>query len=325
MSIRVIESGILDTIQDRGRYGYGASGINAGGAMDIIAADVANALVGNAENEAVIEFHFPSGIIEFSRSALISITGADFSPCIDDEPVPLNTPVIVRANSTVSFKKLKHGARCYLAVQGGFAIEPWLGSYSTNLKAKAGGLHGRKLQKDDKITLRSSLVNESNTHALPWHADIASFYNTDHTVRFIKGNEYDLLTDCSETIVQGNTFSISTQSDRMGYHLNGSPLKLKEPKQMISSAVTRGTMQLLPNGQLIILMADHQTTGGYPRLGHVSAADFPTLAQLQPNTAIRFKSISVDEAENLLLQQQHHLHQIKSACSFRLKDLSLVN
>ena len=154
---------------------------------------------------------------------------------------------------------------------------------------------------------------------LPWHADVAMFYDTGNTIRIIKGKEYDLLTDCSQTIIEGNTFSISVQSDRMGYRMNGSPLRLADQQEMISSAVTRGTIQLLPNGQLIILMADHQTTGGYPRLGHVISADLSALAQMPLNAALRFRLVSLAEAGSLSLRHYHHLQQIKTACRFRLE------
>lgn len=321
MSVLITEAGILDTFQDNGRYGYGASGINPGGAMDIIAANIANYLVGNNENEAVIELHYPAASLFFRQSVLIALSGADFSPCVNEQPVAINTPIFIPAGSKLEFKKMKRGARCYLAVHGGFTLNKWLNSYCTNLKAKAGGLNGRPLQENDIIDINFPffMAAKTATRLLPWQADVSALYNNEKLIRIIKGKEYDLLTDCSETIIEGNTFTVSAQSDRMGYRMNGTPLQLIEPLEMISSAVTRGTIQLLPTGQLIILMADHQTTGGYPRIGHIISADFPLLAQTQLNTPIRFKLVSLDEAEQVLLQTQHHLQQIKNACSFRLQ------
>jgi antagonist of KipI len=388
LSIRITEAGIMDTIQDNGRHGYGAMGINPGGAMDIVAAHIANFLAGNDEHEAVIEMHYPAPVLYFDAPAIIAITGGDFLPCINGLPVPLNTPVIITAGSELRFNKLQKGSRCYLAVNGGFRIGKWLDSYSTNLKARAGGALGRQLQKGDiletnicpgppaeqgllplsfgnrrqEIRERQDIITDMRTEGLgvrsikdnqpphpliqdplknieqkneriksplspgeglrvrflPWHADVSSFYKNDAIIRITKGHEYDQLSECSGTIIGGNTFSISTQSDRMGYRMNGSPLKLNTPIEMISSAVTRGTIQLLPNGQLIILMADHQTTGGYPRLAHVISADLPSLAQAQPNSSIRFQLVSLEEAESLFLQQHHNLQQVKSACHFRL-------
>lgn len=314
----------MDTLQDKGRYGYGASGINPGGAMDMIAATVANYLVGNDRDEPVIELHYPASSFRFDQPALIAISGADLSAHGNDNIIPLNTPVIVSKGTELDFRKINKGSRACLAVRGGFHANKWLNSYSTNLKARAGGVNGRPLQKNDRLQLNipHSFGNGLGVRSfsLPWQADVSSFYNKEPIIRITKGKEYDTLTDCSETILNGNTFSISLQSDRMGYRMNGSPLKQSESVEMISSVVSRGTIQLLPNGQIIILMADHQTTGGYPKLAHVISADLPSLAQMQPNTSIRFQLVSMEEAESLLLQQYHNLQQIKTACLFRLQE-----
>ena len=136
MSIRIVKQGLFDTIQDAGRYGYQHLGINPGGAMDIIAASLANILVGNEYNEAVIEMHYPAPTIYFEKAAVIALSGADFLAKINGKDVPINTTIIVAAKSTLSFDKYLTGARLYFAIQGGFSIEPWLDSYSTNIKAK---------------------------------------------------------------------------------------------------------------------------------------------------------------------------------------------
>jgi antagonist of KipI len=320
VSLAIIESGLSDTIQDLGRYGYAHSGINPGGVMDRVAASVANYLVGNDETEAVIELHYPAPVIRFNQPAIIAISGADFSPALDDMPVPSNTPLRVRAGTVLRFKKPAWGVSACLAVSGGLDIPGWLGSYSTNIKAKAGGYNGRLLNKKDEIGFRprpAGLDNLKET-VLPWHADVQELYAGD-AIRIIKGKEYDRLSDCSVTILEGNTFPISSQSDRMGYRLSGSPLQLAHAPEMISSAVTRGTMQLLPDGQAIILMADHQTTGGYPRIAHIISADISRLAQMRPHTAVRFELVSPAEAEKLIITQHHHLQQLKNACTFRLE------
>jgi antagonist of KipI len=322
VSIRIIEAGLLDTIQDQGRFGHSASGINFNGAMDNVAASTANYLVGNDDDEAVLEMHFPAAVMRFDAPSLVAITGTDFTPQVNDQPLQPNTAVIVPATSILQFTKIKKGARAYLAIYGGFDLPKWLGSYSTNLKAKAGGYKGRSLQKGDVLNAKRALPfnDVAGLKPLPWHADIAECYGTDNVARIIKGSEYDRFTECSETIFTGNSFSISPQSDRMGYRLSGSPLQSREQKQMISSAVTKGTIQLLPNGQLIVLMADHQTAGGYPKIGHVISADIPKLAQMQINTSLRFEIVSVETAEALLLKQHRHLHQLKDACLFRLQE-----
>jgi antagonist of KipI len=158
MSISIAKPGLLDTIQDLGRFGYGNWGVNPGGVMDTYAARVANMLVGNEIGEAVMEIHFPGAQILFEQNALISLTGADFSPTLNDELLPLWRPIVVRKNTVLHFPRLQSGARCYLAVHGGFCAEKWLGSYSTNMKAEAGGYQGRKLEKGDELSFRESSI-----------------------------------------------------------------------------------------------------------------------------------------------------------------------
>lgn len=342
MSITIIEPGILDTVQDLGRKGWASMGINPGGAMDRIATTIANYLVGNNEHAPVIEMHFPAPVIQFNNTTLIAICGGDFQPVLDEVPLPLHTPLLIEQGGTLRFTKLKKGARAYLAVAGGFDLQPWLSSYATNLKAGAGGHEGRRLLGGDVLYFEnrnffvpgsSALFNivashsstsgtlpgrPSRIHQLPWQATMTGLYGSEE-LRVIAGNEYPLISDCSATILEGNTFIISHQSDRMGYRMNGSPLQLVQKKEMISSAVTSGTIQLLPNGQLIILMADHQTTGGYPRLAHLISADIPRLAQMQPNQSVRFRMVTLEEAEAALLEQERNLQQVKNACGLRME------
>ena len=325
MSIRIIKQGIFDTIQDDGRYGYQHLGINPGGAMDIIAASVANMLVGNRINEAVIELHFPASAFLFEKPCIIAISGADFSPTIHNEPVPLNTAIIMAGSTELSFKQYRKGARCYLAIQGGFDASSWLNSYSTNTKVQAGGFHGRILRKDGILHchaepfIYASLPPQSYI-LTPVKAGINSFYSSPDSIRCISGRQYGWLNDTSKNILENTTFTISTQSDRMGYRLTGKALQTTEQKQLLSCGVTKGAIQLLPDGQLILLMADHQTTGGYPVIANVISADVPALAQMQPGTVIQFHFISVEEAETLYMRQQQNLMQLQDDCNLQLKN-----
>ena len=151
MSIKIIKQGLFDTIQDAGRYGYQHLGINPGGAMDEIALSVANMLVGNNMHEAVLELHFPAPVIQFEKACVIALSGADFSATINDQNIPLNTAIVVATATQLSFRQYKKGARCYLAIHGGWEASKWLNSCSTNTKVKAGGLNGRLLKKNDVI------------------------------------------------------------------------------------------------------------------------------------------------------------------------------
>ncbi len=328
MSVSVIKPGLLDTIQDMGRYHYGSWGVNPGGVADRYAAPIANMLVGNDTTEAVIEMHFPGPHILFEQNTLISITGADFSPMLNDEALPLWQPVIVRKNTVLHFPKLQQGTRCYLAVHGGFCLEKWLDSYSTNLKAGVGGFHGRRLEKGDELSFRESLfyfpalmVEGKDCRPLNWRVDAVKAYHHRHEIFFVEGNEYGLLTEASATDFLQNNYLVHPSSDRMGYQIKGEPLRLAENVELVSSAVSSGTIQLLPDGQLIILMADHQTTGGYPRIGHVISSHLPKLAQLRPSDSIQFKKVSVAMAEELLFARQQELAILERACHDHLNQL----
>jgi len=324
MSLKIIKAGVFDTIQDLGRYGSQHLGINPGGAMDRFAAQAVNILVGNSTTEPVIELHFPSSIFLFEQEVMIAIGGADFSPTIDGEAIPLWRPVIISKNSLLQFQKWKQGARCYLAVREKLNVEKWFNSYSTNVKAAAGGLNGRALMKDDVISFRektcyTALLNNGDTLILPWKADVLWTETPVDRIAVIAGNEWDWLAEESRSRFLTGSFTIDSLADRMGYRLQ-SRLRAKQDGELVSSAVSFGTIQLLPNGELIVLMADHQTTGGYPRIAHVVSAHLPLLAQKQPGDKIYFRLTDQQNAENLLLLQQQHLLQLQNACTFKLEE-----
>ena len=324
MSILIIKQGIADSIQDLGRYGSQHLGINPNGAMDAIAAQTANLLVGNDSNNTVIEIHFPSSVILFKEQSLIAVCGADFSPMINDIAIPINTPIIIEKNCVLQFKKPISGARTYLAVKGGFDLPKWLNSFSTNNKANAGGFEGRNLKKHDEIHFRSvqkygAVLKQKDCEILSWHASLKNFYSASNFIRIIIGSEYDWLTDDAKKLWGSSSFTISNQRDRMGYRMKGENLLLKNDQQLISSGVTKGTVQLLPDGQVIILMADHQTTGGYPKMAHVISADIPKLSQMNPNEKIQFNIIQQQEAEDILFDQYQQILQLQNACNFSLK------
>jgi antagonist of KipI len=322
MSLRIIKAGIQDTIQDMGRYGHQHLGINPTGAMDKYALQVANILVGNKMDEAVIEMHFPASVYMFSQPALIALGGADFSASINGEPVPNLHPVIVGKNDVLQFHKPINGARAYLAVSGGFAIHKWMNSYSTHLKAKTGGYNGRAFQKDDEILLRqpfSFSIKQNDFIILPWRAD-ANRGNEQKEIFIIPGNEWERLTTGSKESFTMTSFVITNHSDRMGYRLNNIPLPVISNEEIVSSGVSFGTIQLLPDGKLIILMADHQTTGGYPRIAHVITAHHTRLAQMKAGDKILFHVTDQQTAEELFIKQQQHLLQLQNACTFRLQE-----
>lgn len=329
MSLKILKAGMLDSIQDMGRFGYQQVGINPTGAIDKYAAAIANILVGNVYNEAVIEMRFPAAAILFDQPTIIALSGADFNASINGNPIPVNHAVIVNQNTTLQFQSPKNKSHCYLAVKGGMKLSKWLGSYSTNLKAEAGGFSGRKLMKDDIIELNEPLnankIDESDPTAtgfkiLPWEASENFGMEDSDQLMALPGAEWEWLDKNSQEKFLKNPFFISHNSDRMGYRLASEPLHVISKTELVSSAVSFGSIQLLPDGQLIILMADNQTTGGYPRLGNIISAHLPMLAQMKAGDKIQFKFTDHQTAENLLLKQQQHLTQLEIACKLRLEN-----
>lgn len=317
MSILVKKAGILSTVQDLGRRNFRRFGINPNGAMDRQAARIINILLGNFETEAVLEMHFPAPILEFQKDAIVALGGANFNAKLNNHEVENWKPVFVAKKSVLSFTKKVSGNRAYVSIKGGFAAEKWLDSFSTNLRAGIGGLEGRSLQIGDRIEINSEFKYQNSKYTYKISHQLLPFYSSLPTVRIIAGAEFERLSALSEQDFLKENFIISTNSDRMGFRLSGKPLYLMENVELVSSAVDFGTIQLLPDGQLIILMADHQTSGGYPRIAHVIARDLPVLAQLGAGDKVNFELIPLEEAENLLLEFEKDLNLLKIACSFK--------
>ena len=326
MSLRIIKAGVLDTIQDMGRYGLQYLGINPTGAMDRFSMQVANALVGNNAHDPVIEMHFPAPVFIFQQPALIALSGGNFSASINGENIPIHHPVIVTKNCVLQFHGPLHGVRAYMAIRGGFKTEKWLNSNSTHIKAKVGGYKGRALQKDDEIYFDqtisiSFLQKEKEFIVFPWQADV-NWHDPSYPdeIFVLKGNEWNWLSDRSQKDFLSQMFKINPNSDRMGYRLNSGGLQTTVKEEVVSSAVDFGTIQLLPGKQIIILMADHQTTGGYPRVAHIISAHHSKIAQMKAGDEIYFRLTDQQSAENLLIEQHQHLLHLQNACKFKLEE-----
>ena len=328
MSLIILKAGLLDSIQDQGRYGYQQVGINPTGAMDRYSAAMANILVGNKPGDAVIEIHFPGPSISFQRPAIIALSGADFDANINGSPIPINHPIFVNEHSVLQFSSPKNKSRCYIAVGGGMKLDKWLNSFSTNLKAEAGGYLGRKLVRDDMIDFRNPFSKNklrSDFKILPWQVNDDLGHTNQESLLVLRGSEWSWLDNTSQQKFLKNPFFISPNSDRMGYRMASEPLHTTTKTELVSSAVSFGTIQLLPDGQLIILMADHQTTGGYPRLGNIISAHLPLLAQMKAGDKLQFTFADHHTAEDLLINQKQHLLQLEIACKLKLENYSYEN
>jgi antagonist of KipI len=333
MSLYISRPGLLTTVQDLGRVGYQKDGIVVSGAMDATALRVANLLVGNADHTAGLEITLLGPRIRFDTNQLIALTGAMLTPALNGQPVGLHRPVWVPAGTELSFGAPVAGSRAYLAVSGGFALAPVLGSQSTFLRAGFGGLHGRALQAGDHLPthpptaagqrILQNLVR--NTTPAAWTAarwtpgpTLAPTPRPNPVVRAIAGPEYEQFSPENQAAFWSQPFSLSPESDRMGYRLRGPMLERTTHAELLSSAVTFGTVQVPADGHPIVLMADHQTTGGYPRLAQVATADFSVLAQLRPGQAVRFQRVSLAEAQALYLAQERGLAGLRQGIALTL-------
>ena len=306
---------MLDTVQDLGRFGYRSQGINPGGAADRAAVRILNTLVGNYEGAPVIECHFPGPEIEFLSGLTVAVGGADFAASVDGKELPNWTVTQIRAGSILSFRKRVSGARAYIAVAGGgIACDEWLGSSSTNLFAKAGGFRGRKLAAGDELQTNAA-DGEAIEHAAG--PGIVPRYEPNVELRIIEGPEHHLLTAYSENEFFTSEFIVGRDSSRMGLRLAGPALDTMTDKEMVSCPVTPGVIQLPSGGDPVILLADCQTTGGYPRIATVVSADLPLAAQLSPGDTVRFRSVSMSEAAGLKRRFERDLSFLRMGIRFR--------
>lgn len=316
MSILVLNKGWLATVQDLGRPGYAQYGINRSGAMDPLALQVGNYLVGNEGSEAALEICFPASGFLFLEPTLMVLAGADFGASIAGKPIRPYQAVWVAAGAELHFQHKHWGQYAYLCVQGGFDLKPWLNSQSTNLKAAKGGWQGRGLQKGAILPLKTTASSTGKeTKTASYYANLAPFYNS-KIIRFIPGQHFETLTQASKAQLSTQNWKITPASDRMGYRLEGEGLQLIQEESLLSAGLSRGSIQLPPKGQPIVLMAEHQTTGGYPILGQVIQADWPKLAQRGPGQNVQFQPTTLADAAHALQQQLKGMNRLKMASKF---------
>ena len=304
-AIEVTRPGAFTTLQDLGRHGLQHLGVPVGGAMDEVSHRLANALVGNPAARATLEITLVGPALRFEVAALVACCGADLSMTVDGRAVPHASAVLVAAGEKLQFGRRSSGSRAYLAVQGGFAVEPVLGSASTYARAGFGGHHGRALQKGDRLLLNrrdpAPAVRAAASRAA--EAALLAAMADPGPIRVLPGREWNRFTAASQACWLDEAWRISTQSERMGYRLEGPTLALSETRDMLSEAVTFGTVQVPPDGHPIVLMAERQTTGGYPRLAQVATIDLPRFAQRAPGETVRFALTSMETAQRLLLER----------------------
>ena len=299
--IHVQTPGLLTTVQDRGREGLGPLGISPSGAADPISLQLGNRLVANPESAAGLEMTLLGGTFHFPETAVISLTGSDFGATLDGAAVEPWTSVDVRPGQTLRLGATRTGARCYLCVQGGIAVKPFLGSASTHILSGTGGFQGRPLRPGDVLEIGSSTAPYRKRTIAPQVRDCLSHRGT---LRVTPGPQLDWFPESSQHAFYAATYRIGEQSNRMGLRLEGAPVSRGAARQMITEGVSLGAVQVPPEGLPIILFVEQQTTGGYPILANVISADLHRVGQLRPRDEIRFEQVDFETARSLLIEQE---------------------
>ena len=307
--ITILNPGLLTTVQDGGRIGYQAFGVSVSGVMDPRAMNIANILVGNDDNEAVLECTMMGPQIRFDVSNVIAVTGGDLGASIDGQPIPTYRAVKVQAGQTLRFTGLRGGCRAFIAFAGGLDIPLVMGSRSTYMKAKIGGLEGRKLQKDDVIGFRDPKETIHNFDIRGFTPEFVP--RKEYTLRVILGPQDDMFTEAGIKTFLSETYTVTPEFDRMGCRLDGAVIEHINGGDIISDGIAFGAVQVPSAGKPIIMLADRQTTGGYTKIANVITFDFRILAQLKAGDKVRFEKVSVEFAQDALLTQREALRALK--------------
>ncbi|MBI1396580.1 MAG: 5-oxoprolinase/urea amidolyase family protein [Betaproteobacteria bacterium] len=333
MSIVVVRPGLLTTLQDLGRPGHQHLGVPVNGAMDQISHRLANMLVGNDESEATLELTLNGPTLEFRTDAVIALCGAAMPSDGGGEEVPWWRPVRVPAGTTITIGRPEIGCRAYLAVAGGFDVPAVLGSRATALTGGYGGFRGRALKKGDVLALRSPqeaqtvrwvrlLVRHHRGLAYPnWSVSRARMpYRVQpQTVRVVPGRHWQTFPVAAREQLTRALYRVALDSNRMGYRLEGAPLEARRGSDVLSEAVVMGAVQIPSGGDPIVLMADRQTTGGYPVIAVVAGIDLPVMAQIAPGEDVQFRMTTIEESYEAAAEREHQLGRVKQALDARLQ------
>jgi antagonist of KipI len=316
-SIQVVRPGLLMTVQDMGRHGHQHVGLCPGGAMDPLSLTLANALVGNYIHAAALELTVLGPDLLFERDALIALVGADF-----EASIPINRPVLVPRGSHVSISRAARGARAYLAVAGGIAVDEVLGSRSTYLPGGFGGLEGRVLKRGDKLPLVRDVQKlsrerfaklkhkDKNGASVKWSVLPLTVPDREPIVlHAIEGEHFGEFDANMQRVFFDTIWRVTPDSNRMGYRLGGPPLTRTKADEVLSAPTALGSVQVPANGVPIALMADHQTTGGYPRIAEIASADVPRLAQIAPGGTVHFARATLEMAAELRKDTRNRVEQ----------------
>jgi antagonist of KipI len=304
-AVRVVKPGMLTTIQDRGRWGLQSRGVPVAGPMDPVSHRLSNALVGNEAEAASLEVTLLGPELEFEDERVVAVTGAQFELAMDGRSMPMHAPFIVPAHSRLRFGARFRGARAYIAIAGGIVVPPMLGSRSTHVVSALGGVDGRPVRAGDRLPLGDARETRGTAPALL--RPIVPLPEGSARLRILAGPQREYFTDDALDLLQSGPYTIAENSDRMGFRLVGPRLSHSRGADIISDATPLGVLQVPASGQPILLMADRQTTGGYPKIATVITADIGVAGQLSPGETITFQVCTPAEAVAALIAQERAL------------------
>jgi len=307
---KVINPGFLTTVQDLGRRGFQRYGVPVSGAMDTYAFVAANLLVGNRPEDACLEITLLGPRLEFLNESHIAIAGAIFLPSINAETANCWQTLQVNKGDVLSFGSPQGGCRAYLAVSGGIDVPLVLGSRSTYARGGFGGFQGRQLKVGDVIEVHKPKIFPKSVFLTP--QEFVPSYSNKWMIEVVLGPQSNCFTEQGIDTFLSNIYTVTAESDRMGYRLDGSKVEQKDSFEMVSDAIPIGAVQVSPNGKPIIVMRDAQTTGGYPKIAIVTTSDVSRLGQAKPNDKIQFSKISPNKARTKLLEYMRKLRDMKS-------------
>jgi antagonist of KipI len=296
----VIKPGLLTTVQDLGRWGFQTFGVPVAGPMEVRSHRIANRGVGKADDAATLEMTLIAPELEFEADATIAIAGAEWTASVDAVEIEPGTATLVRSGSRLVFHERRRGARAYLAIAGGIDVPLVFGSRATHVVSRMGGLEGRALAAGDCLPVGAST---KSCHGR-WVPPPIALPDGGARLRAMTGPQDDLFESGDLETLFSSRYEITANSNRMGYRLQGSGIRSRRGADVISDATVIGSVQIPPSGQPILLMADRQTAGGYPKIATVASADLPLAGQLAPGDWIEFVPCDRGEAREALLAQE---------------------
>ena len=312
-SMEIVSPGLLTTVQDLGRTGYQRYGIPVCGALDSVSLRIANILVGNRDHLAGLEITAIGPTIRFTEGATIAIVGADLEPALDGNPMPTWESVYAEAGSVLSFGMPRDGLRAYLAVAGGIEAPLAMKSRSTDLKGGFGGFGGRALAAGDAIAVGDSPYHgDASYRRLPPEISRQTTYGQYFDIRVVLGPQDSAFTEEGIYTLLNSEYTVSNDADRTGYRLEGPIIEHISGADIVSDGTALGSIQVPGGGTPIVLLSDRGTTGGYTKIATVISPDIGLIAQAMPGARIRFAQVTVEEAHQILLEQERMIAEIKA-------------